>query len=243
MALKRCTGKQHKHSLKHSSASAYSISLKFADEAALCADEAAILSDSSEECLRPSLLRKRRHLQNQHSLQHCENTPANAQSLRPDQKASSARSTKYDSPIRQTPFTALFPSCPTTGAASQAAFSPAAQDNLFGSPALSLSLAFSPVLGSNLHGTPAAQLEGKHSHGVSMLMAQFSHLQSQHQQLTQQLKVKSLGRYLLCYASFQKATIDIRNVQVLLQLNLSLVQPSGWSNHSALAGALQTRYA
>ena len=155
------------------------------------AEDSAILSDSDEECLRPSLLRKWRHVHSQHSALHSENIPANDQTLMPSQKAKGDLPTMHHTPAHKTPFTALQSSCPSTGAASQAAFSPTAVDNLFGSPAPSFPLGFSPVFDSSMYSSPAGQQPAKRSFSMSTALANVAKLQKEHTQLVQQLKVRA----------------------------------------------------
>lgn len=145
--------------------------------------EKTLSSDSDEECLRPSLLRKRRQLQT--SAPQCENTPANWQTWTPSKKASGIHATAYSPPASQTPFVALFPRC----ASNDAAFSPTAEHNLFGSPATSLPMGFSPVLDSNLFRSPAVQQQARTGGGLSKALAHIAKLQKEHTQLVQQLKV------------------------------------------------------
>ena len=107
--------------------------------------------------------------------------------MTPDHKASRAAATAYDSPAHQTPFTALFSSCPSTGV--ESAVSPA-KHSLFGNPTPNSMLgAFSPIPGASGYASASAQHQAKSSHGMSKLVTHISNLKKQHAQLAQQLKV------------------------------------------------------
>ena len=94
---------------------------------------------------------------------------------------------QYDSPARQTPFAALFPSCPNSAATSQAAFSPAAEHDLFGSPAPSWQQGSSPMLKGKVYGSSAVREQSRF--GMPKAFARITRLQEEHAKLSQQLKV------------------------------------------------------
>ena len=180
---------------------------------ALAFAEVNSLSDSDEECLRPSLLRKRHHLPSQSNSPHWENTPWSYQSMTPNHKASRFAATAYDSPAHQTPFAALFSSCPSSGVESKAASSPA-ERNLFGNPTPSSPLgAFSPIPGANGYASTSVQQQAKSSHGMSKLVSHISNLKKQHaQQLAQQLKVGA-ATFMLALPVFTAACIQIHSTE------------------------------
>ena len=154
-----------------------------------CIAEVNSLSDSDEECLRPSLLRKRHQTSSQSNTPHRENIPWKCQSMTPDHKASHAAATAYDSPAHQTPFTALFSSCPSTGVESKAGVSPA-EHNLFGNPTSSPVLrAFSAIPGASGYASASVQHQENSSHSMSKLVTHISNLKKQHAQVAQHLKV------------------------------------------------------
>ena len=147
------------------------------------------LTESDEECLRPSLLRKRHRPSIHRNTPHRGNVPWSCQSMTPDHKASRVTATAYDSPAHQTPFTALFSSCPSTGVESRAASSPA-EHSLFGKATPSSLLgAFSPTPDANGYASADLQQQIKSSPGMSKVIANISNLKKQHAQLAQQLKV------------------------------------------------------
>ena len=163
------------------------------------------LTDSDEECLRPSLLRRRHQLSSQSNSPYRENTPWNCQSKTPDHKASHVAATAYDSPIHQTPFTALFSSCPSTGIESKPASSPA-EHKLFGRTPSSLLGALSPTPVANGHASVSVQQQAKSGHGMSKVVTHISNLKKQHAQLAQQLKVGATA-FMLALPVFTAACI------------------------------------
>ena len=161
-------------------------------------------TSDSEECLRPSLLRKRRKPgpDTAPSTPHCENTPANHQIPAHWQtKTSSSLKTAVHqqphhfpsdaccSPVQQTPFAPLSPSCPSTGAPSRCCLSPAAEHDLFGSPAASTLTGLSPACNTNTFESPVGHKQTRHEAGPSKALAHISRLQRDRARLLQDIKV------------------------------------------------------
>lgn len=156
-------------------------------------------SDSDEECLRPSLLRKRLINTPQHK-----NISRISQATTPDHKATHVFATAYDSPAHQTPFSALFSSCPSTAVDSQAAFSPT-QHNFCGNPTPSWLLGTSPDP-STLHGS--SQQSARSSHGMAKVVTHIFKLKKEHAHLAQQLKVCASASMRRSYSSFRSISSD-----------------------------------
>ena len=133
--------------------------------------------------------------------------------MTPNHYASRFAATAYDSPAHQTPFAALFSSCPSSGVESKAASSPA-ERNLFGDPTPSSPLrAFSPIPGANGYASTSVQQQAKSSHGMSKLVSHISNLKKQHaQQLAQQLKVGA-ATFMLALPVFTAACIQIHSTE------------------------------
>lgn len=154
-----------------------------------CSAEVNSFTDSDEECLRPSLLRKRHQLSGQSKTPYRENIPWNCQSTTPDHKATRTPATAYDSPAHQTPFAALFSSCPSTGIETRTPSSPA-EHNLFGNPTpTSLLGALHAIPGANGHASASEHHHAKSSHGISKVVAHISKLKKENAHFAQQLKV------------------------------------------------------
>lgn len=131
--------------------------------------------------------------------------------MTPGHKASRVTAMAYDSPAHQTPFVALFSSCPSTGIESRAASSPA-EHSLFGKPTPgSLLGAFSPVPGAHGYASASVQQQAKSSHGMSKVVTHISNLKKQHAQLAQQLKVGATAFILalpVFTAAFRCSSLD-----------------------------------
>ncbi len=156
-------------------------------------------SDSDEECLRPSLLRKRRQ---PHEICHPGNVPtnhqtptgrhttlSNSESLELQQQQGIPASDHYCSPVRQTPFAPLSPSCPSSGAPSRSCFTPTAERDLFGSPATSVPPEGTPACRGSMFDSPGLQKQMRHGDGPSKALAHISRLQRERTHLLQQIKV------------------------------------------------------
>ena len=156
-------------------------------------------SDSDEECLRPSLLKKHRQPR---ELCHPGNVPTNHQnptgrhktlthsdSPELQQQQGVPVSGDYCSTVRQTPFAPLSPSCPSSGAPSNSCFTPTAEHDLFGSPATSVPPEGTPACRGSMFDSPGLQKQLRHGDGPSKALAHISRLQRERAHLLQQIKV------------------------------------------------------
>lgn len=154
-----------------------------------CCAEVNNFTESDEECLRPSLLKKRHQLSSHSKTPHRENIPWNGQSTTPDHKATRIPVTAYDSPAHQTPFAALFSSCPSTGLRTGTPSSPA-EHSLFGNPTpMSLLGALNAIPGANGHASASEHHHAENSHGISKVVMHISRLKKENAHFAQQLKV------------------------------------------------------
>ena len=169
-------------------------------------------SDSDEECLRPSLLRKRRQENCIPCYIHPGNVPTHNQnptgrhntfslSESPElqQQQGVPVSDHYFSPVRQTPFAPLSPSCPSSGAPSRSCYTPTAERDLFGSPATSVPPECTPACRGSMFDSPGLQKQMRHGEGPSKALAHISRLQREHANLLQQIKV--------CTSNFAKPSL------------------------------------
>ncbi|KAL0052472.1 hypothetical protein WJX82_002708 [Trebouxia sp. C0006] len=155
-------------------------------------------SDSDEECLRPSLLKKHRQPR---EICHPGNVPTNHQnptgrhktlthsdSPELQQQQGVPVSGDYCSTVRQTPFAPLSPSCPSSGAPSNSCFTPTAEHDLFGSPATSVPPEGTPACRGSMFDSPGLQKQLRHGDGPSKALAHISRLQRERAHLLQQIK-------------------------------------------------------
>ncbi|DBB02953.1 hypothetical protein WJX77_002077 [Trebouxia sp. C0004] len=159
-------------------------------------------SDSDEECLRPSLLKRRRQLGEKckpcyihpGNLPTIHQTPIGAHrtvshsDLPELQQQGVSASDHYCSPVRQTPFAPLSPNCPSSGAPSRSCFTPTAEHDLFGSPATSVPPECTPACRSSMFDSPGLQKQMRHGEGPSKALAHISRLQRERTHLVQQIK-------------------------------------------------------
>lgn len=172
------------------------------------------MSDSDEECLRPSLLKKRRQPSEKciPCYFHPRNVPTNGQtptgrhttlsnSELPElqQQQGVSASDHYCSPVRQTSFAPLSPSCPSSGAPSRSCFTPTAEHDLFGSPATSVPPEYTPACRGSMFDSPGLQKQMRHGEGPSKALAHISRLQRERTHLLQQIKV--------CTGNFAKQSV------------------------------------
>ena len=155
------------------------------------------MSDSVEECLRPSLLRKRCQTAHTVSSDHQNNTHQHNLTADRHRTTSEHRCAAFpislDSfPARRIPFAPLSPGSPSSQAPSQSCLSPTAEHDLFGSPATNAPACLSPVCTSNMFESPGLQQQMRHGPGTSKAMAYITRLQRDRAYLIQQLKVMDL---------------------------------------------------
>ncbi len=160
-------------------------------------------SDSDEECLRPSLLKKRRqpgencipcyvhpgNLPTIHQTSTGTHTTSHSDSPELQQQQGAPVSDYYCSPVRQTPFAPLSPSCPSSSAPSRSCFTPTAEHDLFGSPATSVPPECTPPCRGSMFNSPGLQKQMRHGDGPSKALAHISRLQRERTHLLQQIKV------------------------------------------------------
>ncbi len=171
-------------------------------------------SDSDEECLRPSLLKKRRqpgekcipcyvhpgNLPTIHQISTGTHTTlSHSDSPELQQQQGVPVSDHYCSPVRQTPFAPLSPICPSSGAPSRSCFTPTAEHDLFGSPATSVPPEGTPACRGSMLDSPGLQKQMRHGEGPSKALAHISRLQRERTHLLQQIKV--------CTSNFAKHSL------------------------------------